>query len=74
MQVSQAILGAVLGSIYNINKKKDQKNANLVNNTLLATNIIIVALNVIISGFDLREKENLLKFYGKNISDEVTFF
>ncbi|KAL0276976.1 UNVERIFIED_CONTAM: hypothetical protein PYX00_004423 [Menopon gallinae] len=70
LQVGQAILGAVLGSIYNINKKKDQRNANTVNNILLATNIIIVALNVIISGFDLREKARMLNLYESFGDDE----
>jgi hypothetical protein len=47
----------VLGSSFNINKAKDQYVANICNNVALAMGIFTTVINVIISGFDMRETD-----------------
>lgn len=50
----QGIIIAFLGSAYNINKAAQQKGADFWNNASLALMILIVAINIIISGFDMK--------------------
>jgi len=45
----------MLGSVFNINKAKDQNAANIWNNAVLAMGIITTIVNIVISAFDMRE-------------------
>lgn len=47
--------GGILGSSLDINKEKEQNKANVTNNISLILTIITVAVNVVISAFDMRE-------------------
>lgn len=50
-----AVCGGILGSSLDINKEKEQNKANVTNNISLMLTIITVAVNVVISAFDMRE-------------------
>lgn len=54
LQILQAIVCIILGLIFDITKVDDQKSANIINNVSLAIAVIVVALNVVISAFDIK--------------------
>ncbi|KDR20905.1 ninjurin-2 isoform X3 [Zootermopsis nevadensis] len=64
LQACQGVLYVMLGSVFNINKTKDQGGANLWNNVVFAMGIITTIVNIIISAFDMRETEKM----GSNIT------
>lgn len=51
----QASLCVVLGTALDINKEKQQKIASVANEVVLVLNVLIVAVNVIINAFDMKE-------------------
>ncbi|XP_055310384.1 ninjurin-1-like [Sitodiplosis mosellana] len=53
LQVVQAVVCVVLGLIFDINHVDDQKKAEIINNVSLAISIVVVAINVLISVFDV---------------------
>ncbi|XP_055699694.1 ninjurin-2-like [Phlebotomus papatasi] len=55
LQVIQAIVCVVLGLILDINNVDQQKIADICNNVCLTIIIVTVAINVIISAFDLKD-------------------
>lgn len=55
LQVIQGLLCVFLGTGLDINKEKDHNKANIANNVLLGLNVLIVAVNVIISAFEMRD-------------------
>ncbi|XP_022910999.2 ninjurin-2 isoform X1 [Onthophagus taurus] len=55
LQIIQAIVCVFVGSSININKAEEQDNANLANNSILALNILLVIVNVLIAGFEMKE-------------------
>lgn len=57
LQACQGVLYVMLGSVFNINKSKDQGGASIWNNTVLAIGILTTIINVIISAFDMRETD-----------------
>ncbi|XP_037913384.1 ninjurin-2-like isoform X1 [Hermetia illucens] len=59
LQVIQAIICIILGLVLNINQVDEQKAADIVNNICLCVVVLIVAVNVIISGFDMRATDEL---------------
>lgn len=54
-QVLHAILILALSTMYDINKEKHQRGANILNNILVGITIVTVVINVIISAFDIRD-------------------
>jgi hypothetical protein len=54
LQACQGIVYVMLGSVFNINKTKDQNAANIWNNTVLAMGIVTTVVNIVISAFDMR--------------------
>lgn len=58
------ILFVIIGSL-NINKKKDQQAAIILNDTILVFIFIISILNVIISGFGIEHSSQPLKLLDK---------
>jgi len=56
-QACQGIVYVMLGSVFNINKAKDQNAANIWNNMVLAMGIITTIVNVVISAFDMRQTD-----------------
>lgn len=54
LQILQAIVCIVLGLIFDINKVNEQKSADIINNVSLSIAVIVVALNVVISAFDIK--------------------
>ncbi|XP_066263136.1 ninjurin-2-like isoform X3 [Euwallacea similis] len=55
LQVGQACLCVLLGTALNINKEDHCPNANKANNIILCVNIAIMAVNVLISSFEMKE-------------------
>lgn len=62
LQIVQACLCVVLGSAYNINKEGDCTTANKTNNIILCTNIGIMAVNVLINSFEMKEGSSNFPF------------
>lgn len=60
-QVAQAVVCVVLGLIFDINQIDDQKKAEIINNVSLAISIVVVAINVLISVFDVISSKGNLK-------------
>lgn len=59
--MAQAVVCVILGLIFDINQIDDQKKAEIINNVSLAISIIVVAINVLISVFDvISAKVNLI--------------
>ncbi|KAJ8960217.1 hypothetical protein NQ318_003941 [Aromia moschata] len=54
LQVAQACLCVLLGTALDINKEGDHPNANKANNVILCVNIVIMAVNVLISSFEMK--------------------
>ncbi|XP_044014391.1 uncharacterized protein LOC122856686 isoform X3 [Aphidius gifuensis] len=59
LQIIQGIICLLLGSTYNINKEKDQKNANTWNNIVLAMMVLTVAINILISAFEMKDSYHI---------------
>ncbi|VEN49077.1 unnamed protein product [Callosobruchus maculatus] len=55
LQVLQAILCVLLGSKLDINKENHQDDANKANNIILCLNIVVMATNILISAFEMKE-------------------
>lgn len=51
----------ILGLIFDINQIDDQKKAEIINNVSLAISIVVVAINVLISVFDVISAKGDLK-------------
>ncbi|XP_044737366.1 ninjurin-2-like isoform X2 [Chrysoperla carnea] len=60
LQILIAIIGVFLGSALNINKEHEQNKANCANNIALSLTVITVAVNVVISGFDIKESQYIM--------------
>ncbi|XP_008193815.1 ninjurin-1 isoform X6 [Tribolium castaneum] len=58
LQVFQAILCVLLGTTLNLNKEGDHKSADRANNVILCINIILMATNILISAFEMKEDSN----------------
>ncbi|GAB0087472.1 Ninjurin [Sergentomyia squamirostris] len=54
LQVIQAIACVILGLVLNINKVNEQRISDIINNVTVAITMVTVAINVIISAFDLK--------------------
>lgn len=52
-----------MGTTLDINKNHQVKTANRINNITLILNVFLVAINVVISVFDSKDKDNLLKSF-----------
>lgn len=57
-KVLQASLCLLLGSGLNINKEDDQNKAQKANDVVLVLNVLIVAANVLISAFEMKETDD----------------
>ncbi|KAJ8969458.1 hypothetical protein NQ317_008790 [Molorchus minor] len=57
VNVIQACICILLGSSLNINKEGDHPNANKANNVILCANIVIMAVNILINAFEMKEAE-----------------
>lgn len=57
-KVLQASLCVVLGTVFNMNKEEDQNGANKTNDVVLVTTILIVATNIIINAFEMKEADD----------------
>ncbi|ENN78075.1 hypothetical protein YQE_05229, partial [Dendroctonus ponderosae] len=60
LPIAQACLCVLLGSTLNINKEDHCPNANKANNTIMCINIVIMAINVLISSFEMKEGSDVL--------------
>ncbi|XP_018563037.1 ninjurin-2 isoform X1 [Anoplophora glabripennis] len=60
LQVAQACLCVILGTYLNINKEGDHPNASKANNLVLCVNIIIMAVNILISSFEMKESQDIV--------------
>uniref|UniRef100_V5FYP9 Ninjurin-2 n=1 Tax=Anoplophora glabripennis TaxID=217634 RepID=V5FYP9_ANOGL len=60
LQVAQACLCVILGTYLNINKEGDHPNASKANNVVLCVNIIIMAVNILISSFEMKESQDIV--------------
>ncbi|CAH1181944.1 unnamed protein product [Phyllotreta striolata] len=58
LQIVQACLCVILGVTLNINKDVHQENANKANNIVMCINILIMAVNVVINTFDMKDPDN----------------
>ncbi|XP_050315873.1 ninjurin-2 isoform X1 [Anthonomus grandis grandis] len=63
LQVIQACLCVLLGSALNINKEDHCPNANKANNIILCVNIVIMAVNVIIGTFEMKEGDPVIPWF-----------
>lgn len=52
IKVIQGVLCAILGTALDINKEHQQSKANKANNLIVALNIILAAVNIVISVFE----------------------
>ncbi|XP_046612040.1 uncharacterized protein LOC124301251 isoform X2 [Neodiprion virginianus] len=59
LQVIQGVICILLGSSLNINKQQDQRKANIWNNICLLLMLLTVAVNAVISAFDMRDSSAL---------------
>lgn len=57
-KVIQAFVCVFLGTRLDINKDTHQNTADYVNNSILAANVLIVAVNIVINVFEMREPTN----------------
>lgn len=64
-KVLQAILCVLLALILDINQIDQQKAAEICNNMSLAIVIVVVALNVVISSFDIKNGDTIKKLKNK---------
>ncbi|XP_060528940.1 ninjurin-2-like isoform X2 [Cylas formicarius] len=71
LQVLQACLCVVLGSALNINKEGHCDQANTANNFVLCVNIVIMAVNIVISTFEVKEAMDVMDVVG-NITNIIT--
>ncbi|CRK92147.1 CLUMA_CG005702, isoform A [Clunio marinus] len=55
LQVVQAIIMAILAIVFDLNKVEEHRRTNIANNILLIITIISVAINIIISTFDIAD-------------------
>jgi hypothetical protein len=55
LQVVAAILCVILGTTLNLNKEGDHQNADRANNVVLCINIVLMAVNILISSFEMKE-------------------
>jgi hypothetical protein len=53
--VVAAILCVILGTTLNLNKEGDHQNADRANNVVLCINIVLMAVNILISSFEMKE-------------------
>uniref|UniRef100_A0A1L8D9F1 Putative conserved plasma membrane protein n=1 Tax=Nyssomyia neivai TaxID=330878 RepID=A0A1L8D9F1_9DIPT len=68
LQVIQAVVCVVLGLVLNINNVNEQRAADICNNVCVAIIIVTVAINVIISAFDLKGDDGMsLRYYSPDI-------
>uniref|UniRef100_A0A1B0ES74 Putative conserved plasma membrane protein n=1 Tax=Lutzomyia longipalpis TaxID=7200 RepID=A0A1B0ES74_LUTLO len=68
LQVIQAVVCVVLAMVLNINNVNEQKAADICNNICVAIIIVTVAINVIISAFDLKGDDGIsLRYYHQDI-------
>ncbi|XP_021709007.1 ninjurin-2 [Aedes aegypti] len=56
LQVLQAIIIVVLGTLLNINKIEEQRRSDIINNILICVSVLSVVINVIISAFDMKNQ------------------
>lgn len=56
----QASLCILLGAVLNINKESDQTNADKANNITLVLNVVIVAVNIIINVFEMKDTQDTI--------------
>ncbi|XP_037045379.1 ninjurin-2-like [Bradysia coprophila] len=54
LQILQAVLCLVLGLIFDLNKVDEQRSANICNNIGVCLVVVIVVINVIITGFNFK--------------------
>lgn len=54
-QVVQGILMALLAIIFDLNKVEEHRRTNIANNVLLMVTVISVAINIVISTFDIAD-------------------
>lgn len=55
LQVIQGVLCAILGTVLDINKEHQQNNANRANNIIVALNVLLAAVNIVISVFESKD-------------------
>lgn len=59
LQLTQGLICVFLGWSLNINKEKDQKKANVWNNIYTTLMMLTLAINAVISGFEVRDSSYL---------------
>ncbi|XP_018321548.1 ninjurin-2 isoform X3 [Agrilus planipennis] len=59
LQVVQAALNILLGSMWNINNKQDHEGANWMNNLICIMNIVVVAIDIIIGMFEMKNEDHV---------------
>lgn len=57
-KVLQASLCVVLGAVFNMNKEEDQNGADKTNDVVLVITILIVATNIVINAFEMKEVDD----------------
>ncbi|XP_056636458.1 ninjurin-1-like [Diorhabda sublineata] len=57
LQVIQACFSVILASKLDINKEHQQENANKTNNVVLCLNIVIMAINILINVFAMKDDD-----------------
>lgn len=57
----QVIICVVLGMVLDINKVEEQRKANICNNISLVIIVVVVALNVVISAFDIKSSPEVTR-------------
>ncbi|XP_065091563.1 ninjurin-2-like [Ochlerotatus camptorhynchus] len=56
LQILQAIIIIVLGTLFNINKLEEQRKSDIINNVLICVSVVSVVINIIISAFDMKNQ------------------
>ncbi|CAG9762015.1 unnamed protein product [Ceutorhynchus assimilis] len=71
LQVVQACLCVMLGSALNINKEEHCPNANKANNIILCMNIVLMAVNVLIGTFEMKDAAEVFDWLSNQTTTEV---
>lgn len=61
MQVFQAVMIIILAVVLDINKVEQHRKSDILNNILIIFTVISVVINVIISAFDMKTQNDLLR-------------
>ncbi|XP_055537701.1 ninjurin-1-like [Wyeomyia smithii] len=61
LQVFQAVMILLLAVVLDINKTEEHRRTDILNNILIIFTVISVVINVIISAFDMKTQEDLLR-------------